>query len=137
MKRSFVLTLVLCLFTSAAYADGNPLSAMWPFGNAKAKTPAFDAGRFSNPAAKKKTGLPSPSGWIDRAEKSTNAAFKKTRETWKGMQNFGKSLNPFVANSTGPKKQKKSLLDWIMPKQPVSKQPSTVNEFLSMDRPKY
>lgn len=138
MKRSFVLTLVLFLFTSATYADGNPLLAVWPFGNGKAKTPSFDAGKFSKPEPKKqKMGFPSPSRMIDRAEKSTSAAFKKTRETWQGMQDFGRSLNPFVANSSRPKKQKKSLLDLIMPKQPVSRQPSTVNEFLSMDRPKY
>ena len=137
MKRSFVLTLILLLFTTATYADGNPLLAVWPFGNGKAKTPSFDAGKFSKPAAnKQKTGFPSPSQWIDRAEKSTSAAFKKTRETWKGVQDFGKSLNPFVASSRS-KKQKTSWLDRIMPKQSTSQQPSTVNEFLSMDRPKY
>lgn len=138
MTRLLVCTFVCLLFASPAHAQDNPLSAMWPFGKKKAATRSYDN---VNPFAKtKKTsdktfGLPSPTKLIDRAEKSTGSMFQKTRESLKGVQDFGKSLNPFA--SKGKSKPKKSLLDTFFPKQPVDSTPATMNDFMNLKRPKY
>ena len=127
---------LICLFVvNVSIAAENPLKALWPFGKNKQPAPMF-----SNPftAPQKKTndsfmGLPSPTQWIDKAEKQTNAVFKKTRENWQGAQNFGKSLNPFGQQ----KQKKKSWLDVLLPKEPVNSGPATMGEFLNMKRPGY
>ena len=141
MKRLFVVTLVLMFLSPPLYAEGNPFKTLWPFGQEK-KTPTFDLARFTKPAPKPKKssktlGLPSPTRMMDSAGKTTDAAVAKTKQTWKGMQDLGKSWNPFVSKAPKPKKSKQSWLDRLMPKQPKKSTPSTVNEFLSLDRPGY
>ena len=145
MKRILVFTLFCLLSVPAAHAQDNPFATLWPFGKDKAETPSF---KVMNPFVGTRTatgqedktfGIPSPTEIIDKAEEKTGAAFQKTRETWKGVQDFGKSLNPFTAKPTTKQRgPKKSLLDTIFPKQPVQpSSPATVNDFLKLDRPKF
>ena len=149
MKRFFVCTFVCLLLTSAAQAQDNPLGKLWPFGKGKEATPKFsginpfDSPVTSSPALKparsngSKFAMPSPTKLIDKAEQSTSAAFNKTRGTWKGVQDFGKSLNPFAAKPT-PKKKRRSFVDMIFPKEPAEERTaSTVNDFLKLKRPRF
>ena len=143
MIRVFSHTLVCLLLasvTSTVHAQDNPLGALWPFGKGKAATPSFNnIDPFKSPTTSspsKTLGLPSPMKMIDSAEKKTGAMFRKTRDSLKDMQNFGKSLNPF-AKPAKPK-AKKSLLDTFFPKQPVqASSPSTMNDFMKLKRPKF
>ena len=145
MKRILVFTLFCLLSTSTAYAQDNPFASIWPFSKSKPATPSckvmnpFAGTRTATGNEDKTFGIPSPTKIIDKAEETTEAAFQKTRETWKGVQDFGKSLNPFTAKTTNQKERpKKSLLDTIFPKQPVQPStPATVNDFLKLDRPKF
>lgn len=143
MNRVFCHAFLCLLFASVsttASAQDNPLSALWPFGKGKTSTSSFsNIDPFKSPtttAGDKTLGLPSPMKMIDDAEKKTGAMFRKTRESLKGMQNFGKSLNPFSkATNSQPKK---SLLDTFFPKLPVEAgSPSTMGDFMKMKRPKF
>lgn len=138
-----IVCFVIVSASSSAYAEGNPFSALWPFGKSKATSPNFDnIDPFKSPSrpvsTDKTLGLPSPAKIIDGAEKRTNAVFKKTRESLKDIQAFGKSLNPFSGAGNAQPKQKKSLLDTIFPKQTAEVgSPATMNDFMKLKRPKF
>lgn len=141
MTRWLICTLITMALATSAHAQEkeNPFTKMWPFGKPKQTTPEFGANPFKQ-VSKKSEGssfsMLSPSKMFDKAGKGTDAMFKKTKSTFKGVSDFGKSLNPFAGKSK-PSKPKKSLLDTIMPKQPVSSAPATMNDFMKMPRPKY
>ena len=89
MFRVIISVLALhFLLAGPASAQTNPLKAMWPFGK-KQKTikpishqdrdsinPFSTGNNRSTPS--KSFGLPSPSKWINKAEKTTDSFFKKT-----------------------------------------------------------
>ena len=138
MKRMLICTFVCLMLSSVTNAQESRFKSLWPFGKDRATTPRFNnidpftATRKPVPE-EKKFGFPSPTKMIDSAEKRTEAVFQKTRETWKGVQDLGKAMNPFAAKPK--RKKKKSFLDTFFPKQPVTSGSATVNDFLEMDRP--
>ena len=135
MKRVVICSLVCLLFSASAATAQNPLKKMWPFGKSK---PASRSVASERSMSGRNTGMPSPMKWLDQAEKSTGAVFKSARKSLKGIQDIGKSLNPFAGNTAGTKpQQKKSLLDTIFPKQPKDNTPLTMNDFMKLERPKY
>lgn len=140
MTRWLICTLLTLALTSAAHAqeNSNPFTKMWPFGKSKSTTPELGSNPFKKVSNQGESpfSLLSPSKMFDKAEKGTDAMFKKTKSTFKGVSDFGKSLNPFAGNSK-TKKPKKSFLDTIMPKEPASSAPATMNDFMKMPRPKY
>ena len=143
MKRMLICTLA-CHFTlsSIASAQGNVSKAIWPFGRDNQSTTNTGFNNInpftsSTPPVKdeKLFGLPSPTKLIDKAQKTTDTMIQKTRDSWKGVLDFGKSLNPFSAKSE-PKQKRKSMISMFLPKR-KAKSPATVGEFLTMDRPSF
>lgn len=131
MQRLMICVLGCCLMSAnVATAQDNPLKSMWPFNKmAKVTSP-----KRSNVESKMPS-LPSPGKLIDAAQKRTDAVFAKTRSTWNGVKDLGNSLNPFSGAGGKAAKKSPSLLDRLLPKQPVSSTPATVGEFLQMKRP--
>lgn len=125
--------LVAISITSGVRAADNPFAGMWPFGKSTKSTPAFKSPLQLPQKPASKSLLSGPSRMLDKAGQQTNSFFAKTKDGFKGMQNFGKSMNPF----SKPKQNKKSLLDTMFPKQPVESGPATVGEFLNMKRPNF
>jgi hypothetical protein len=131
MYRTFICAIV-CLFVASAAAHAeNPLGAIWPFSK-KSSTPNFDKidpFTSSKPTNRKSTlGLPNPSDLMDGAQ-------QQTRKAIKGVQDFGKSLNPFAKRSSKPKA---SWLSKVLPKkQPVQGPPATMNDFMKLKRPRF
>lgn len=112
---------------SGAQAVENPFKSMWPF----AKSNSVATSPFPKPAKTNNSLLAAPSRFFDKAEKQTDALVQKTKDNFKGMQDFGKSMSPFGKS----KPQKKSFMDTLFPKKPVEPGPATVGEFLNMKRP--
>lgn len=143
MKRMVICTFACHLMlASIASAQDNRFKAMWPFGKDKKATTnsGFNTiNPFTSPSKPanddKPFAFPSPTKLIDKAEETTDTMIKKSRDTWKGMQDFGKSLNPFVAKSKPkPKREpKRSMIDRLLPKK--KKDSPTMGEFLTMKRP--
>lgn len=124
----FAIALTVIIASSGVHGAENPFSSLWPFGKSKVTTPTFASPFAGSKKSKSGSFFNGPSRFFEKAEKQTGVIFKKTKN---GLQDFGRSLNPF----SKPEPQKKSFLDRVFPKQPVDNGPSTVGEFLNMDRP--
>ena len=134
LTRNLICLLAIALSATSVTAADNPFGAVWPFGKSKESNPVF-----TSPFAKSKkpTGsslMDSPSRLLKKADKTTDAFVKKTKDGWHGVQDFGRSMNPF-SKQQAKKTKKKSFLDTVFPKHPVEKGPSTMGEFLTMKRP--
>jgi hypothetical protein len=119
------------------------MKKLWPFGgksdrggNAAAATGFFQPNAGT---AKKPLGIPEPSKIFGRVEKGTGSMIKKTKATFSSFQSKGKSLNPFARKSKRQAK-KPSLWRRLLSSQPADQKannPSTVSDFLSMERPSF
>ena len=139
--------LCLVVMTPVAPAQEAPFKSLWPFGGSEKSARSGKSGFPSlNPFSDRSTpsksssnfGLPSPKKVFDRLGESTDAMLDKTRSTWRGMQDFGRGLMPFRSESEPKKKKRTSFFSALLPKKQSSGgPPATVNDFLSLERPKF
>jgi hypothetical protein len=148
MKRLFAAAVCGLLLASSALdaQESKPPKSFWPFGrtDAKAKAapngfPALFPKDRREPADGGGFGLPSPTKLLNSMEQRTDAMFAKTRSTWKGVQDFGRSLLPFSAEPKSAKEKRSPFFPTIFgaKSDPQNDGPATVNEFLAMPRPRF
>lgn len=142
MSRILVCALVCLMLSGSTVHADNPLSALWPFSKKNAK-PSFDRidpfNGGGTPAKQSSMfSLPKPGKMMSGAQKQTKKALK-------GVQDFGKSLNPFAKRapkprSTSPAKGGSNWLTKMLPKK-TPKQPegpaATMSDFMKLKRPRF
>lgn len=128
------IVLALAFLANNLHAAENPVSKLWPFGKSKVATPALPSPVSAPKKSTAKSLLSGPSRLMSKAGEQTHVAMDKTKSGFKNVQSFGRSLNPFAKKAT-PKPAKPSLFDRMFTKKPEPSGPSTVDEFISMDRP--
>jgi hypothetical protein len=139
MKRSLIFAICVCVVITSSASGQDGLKKLWPFGGKSKNSRLSESNDYFDikPVRTKKTlGLPSPTKMFDRVERGTGTVVDKTRKTFGGMQEFGKSLNPFTRNS---KKTRKKESLWrrmmMMEQSKAHNNPATVTDFLALERP--